>query len=336
MKCRLIAILLMLVLYFPSPGYAKLNHISLKLAWVLNDQYAGEVYAYHKGWYKDSGINLEFKPYKYGTKDPYHSVVSGEADIGESEPLVVIREALRDNENIVIFGLKDQISPAGLLSLKKKNIMKPSNIEGYIFGYYNDGDKEILKWYCELNGVDYNKIQKRRLLPNDMQPLISETIDFIIAHETNEPVILKLMGYDSNFLSISGPNGVHFGSAYFCTEDFYNANKKDLIRFMKTSSKGWKHVIMNPLEGSNIVIKYYPKNRLINNSREFTLKKFEKGINIKGYYLTHKVGIDCIGCMSKAYWDIVLNELLSAKIIKFTELASKLIRYDVSKSLLIK
>lgn len=334
MLFRLILIILVIMSFFPFKGFTQSTDIRLKIAWILNDQYAGELYAFHKGWYKNSGINLVIKPHQASAKGPYHSVISGEADIGESETLAVLREAIRDGTRIVIFGLKDQISPAGFLSLEDKKITSPSKLKGLKFGYYNYGDNELLKWYCELNNINFHKIKKRKLPPNDMDPLISGTVDFIIAHETNEPVILKIMGYNTNFLSLSGPNGVHFGSAYFCKEYYYNIHKQELINFMVTSSKGWQHAITNPNEAAKIVMRYYPKNLLINNSKNDTLRKIEKGINIKSYYVTYKVGLDCIGCMSNTYWDIVLNELLSANIIRSAELAKKYIKFDVSRSLL--
>lgn len=304
-----------MILLLALPCIAHAKTYSVKLMWVKNDQYAGELLAINDGLYRQGGLDIRLVPYEVGGPDPYHSVLSGEADIGISEVFALLRRAIKDKARIVVFGLKDQISPAGFMSLSETNIKTPKDFEGRTFGYYNDTDLELLAWYSDKNGVDHNRIRTKKLTPNDMQPLIDGGVHFIIAHETNEPVILKMKGYGTNFISLSSPQGIHFGPAYFCKEDFYNKHKDDLNSFVVATSEGWRRAIIDPSRAARVVFDQYPKRDYIDGLKELTLNKFEKSLNIKSYYMTYKVGRDCICCMSKLYWDIVQSRLKEENII---------------------
>lgn len=60
-----------------SSGVASAATVRMKLAWILNDQYAGQIYAHHKGWYRKEGIDLVLMPHQSGFPDPYDSIIKG-------------------------------------------------------------------------------------------------------------------------------------------------------------------------------------------------------------------------------------------------------------------
>jgi ABC-type nitrate/sulfonate/bicarbonate transport system substrate-binding protein len=312
---------------------AQATPLRMKLSWVLNDQYAGQIYAFEKGWYKKAGIALTLIPHQGGHSDPYDAVMTGAADVGVGETLVILRRAIRDGSDIVIFGLEDQISPAGFLSLAETKIAQPGDLEHKRYGYYNNSDTDLLKWFADKNGVDYKSIAKKRVMPNDMQPLIDGEIDFIIAHETNEPVLLKLKKHRTNFLSLSGPKGTLFGASYFCKRDYYEKHKAELTKLMEMTSRGWRAAFDHPDDAAEMILRNFPRKDYVDGSRTFTKDKFVMGLGIKKYYLTYKVGPDFICCMSKYYWEMVSERMASEGLMENDASILSYVRFDATREL---
>jgi len=315
---------------------AKLFAFDLKyrIVWLLEDQHAGELYALDKGMYDKVGINLIIQPFKENEKDPYEAILIGEADIGIYETFTLLRRAVKDNADIVIFALKEQLDPSGYMSLESKNIKEPKQLEGKIYGYYNEGDMQLLRWYAELNNIDFNSIKLKKILPNDVESVINGSVDFLTAHVTNEPIQMDLRGYKTNFISLSGPGGVHLGSAYFCTRKFYERNKDILKRFIRVTSDGWRLAIRSPDKSSDIVIKYASTSSLLYKDVNKSKKKIMSAIKLRHFYLTHKVGFDCICCMSRTYWEMAFDKLKKFKLISDKQKMDKFVRYDVAKAIL--
>lgn len=321
------------ILLFFSVRLTSAEDVRYRLLWIYNDQFAGELYALEKEWYKKVGINLILQPYTKNYLEPYEAVKQGEADIGISETFSLIRKITNDDSDIIIFGLEDQLSPAGLLSLKNKNITKPKDLENKVHGYFHDGNLELLKWYSEVNHINFNLIKNVKIEAENLQPLISGDVDFVIAHETNEPVVLLLNGLKTNMLSLSGPNGIQFGVAFFCKRSFYETHREVLKKFLKTTSQGWKEAILHPEEASEIIMKYYPKEYYVFQSPELTKEKIFRGVKIRQFYLTYAVGLDHIGYMSETYWSLVFQKLAYLKLIDDETSLNKIIRFDVVKTL---
>ena len=332
-KKRLL-IFLFLVFICSASKQLYANTLKLKLMWILNDQYAGEIIALTKGWYKEAGVNVKLLPYKSNTPDPYTAVINGGADVGISETLELLRRSIKDGSDIVIFGLKDQISPAGFMALSINNISAPGDLGKKTFGFYDDGNIEILRWYSEKHNIDYSSIKVRRLLPDDMRPLTEGKVDFIIAHETNEPIILKLNGYRTVFFPLSGPEGLHFGPAFFCRRSYYEKNKKQLIKFIEATIRGWRFALRHPEEVADVILRSFPQDHFINGSKDITRKKFVKSLDIKRHYMTYKVGMDCIGCMTKNYWELVRERLISDGVIADDTNILDYVEFDASRRLI--
>lgn len=331
-RSRIIYIAVLIsITFLPSLSLSAVT-MRYKLIWILNEQYAGELYAYHKGWYEKEGLNIKFIPYGDG-RDPYSAVVSGKTDIGVSSSISMLRSATKDNSDIVIFAIKDQISPAGFLSLSRKNIVKPSDLEGKTFGYYHLSNHALLKWFCEKYSVDHKGIKMVKVRPNDMDPLLDGTVDFIIAHETNEPIILKLTGHDTRFMSLSDARGIHHGAIFLCKRDYYERHQQEISKFVEVTARGWQAAISHPEEAADIILKSLPRSAYVDKSRELTKRKIIKSIGIKSFYITYKVGGGCIGCMSRVYWDVVADQLMDEGVISQRSELHKLVRYDAIKGL---
>ena len=325
---------LLFIFLLACPSEVKSADIIFRPQWILNDQHAGEIYAYEKMNQSNSNVKIILLPYDE-TKDQYQDVLSGKINVSTADIITLLNRIDKEHSDIVIFSFKEQISPAGYLSLKNKHIEKPKDLEGKIFGFYNETNRNDLKWFFDLHGIDFNNIKLKKITSDNLVPLIDEEVDVIVAHDTNEPIILKKLGYDTNFIPMYGPAHVYYGSAYFTTRSFYKRNKKSLSEFVRKISEGWKWAIEHPDEAADMVMKYYPRSRYIMNSYNITKEKVVKGINVRAFHLTYNVGMNCIGCMTKMQWNIGINELIKNDLIQNKEMLLKVADFDITRDVFL-
>lgn len=306
--------------------------IKFKPRWILNDQFSGELYAQEKLEKEKSDNQINISPYDE-TEDQYHAIVAGKTDISVGESITLLQNIERDGSDIVFLAMKEQISPAGYLSLKAKEISTPDVMEGKKIGVYSDGNIDQLKWFCRLHKINFNSIQLIKITSDNLGYLIDGKVDLIVAHDTNEPLVLKKMGYDTNFIPMYGPKSVYYGSVYFCRRDFYLKNKEAVKQFVKYVSEGWKWAIQNTEKAAAMVIKYYPAKQYLMNSKAFTQEKIKQGISIRAFHLTYNVGPNCIGCILKTQWDAEVDELIKSGIITQNKKLDEVVQYDLTEDL---
>lgn len=319
------ALFLSILIYCPK---ARSQDIILMPQWILNDQYAGEIHAHEQMDKTNSGVKIILLPYDE-TKDQYQEVLSRRVDVSTSEVITLLQKINEDQSDIVIFSLKEQISPAGYLSLKDKHIESPKDLEGKNFGYYSNNTLNHLKWFCMLHSIDYNKIKLKKITSDNLVSLIDGKVEVIVAHDTNEPIVLKKIGYDTNFIPMYGPANIYYGSAYFTTRSFYESNKENLREFVRKVSEGWKWAIEHPEQAADMVMKYYPKSRYLMDSYTLTRDKVIKGINVRAFHLTYNVGVDCIGCISKIQWNAGIDALVKHQLIEDSVHIRNVARFDI-------
>lgn len=323
------ATIFILLIYSPM---SLARTIVFKPRWILNDQSAGELYAQEKSKKDPLGVQIQVLPYDE-SEDQYHAVLLNHADISEGEAITLLQNIEKDNSDIVVLAMKEQISAAGYLSLKNKNIASPKDLEGKIIGIYSDDSIDHLRWFCKLYQVDFHKITFKKITSDNLKYLIDNIVDIIIAHDANEPLVLKRMGYDTHFIPLYGPKSVYYGSVYFCRRDFYEKNKDALKQFVKSVSEGWRWAIQNPSDAAEMVMKYYPESHYLMGSKELTKEKTQQGITIRAFHLTYNVGLNCIGCIVKTQWDVEVNELCKNGLLKNDGKLSNVVQYDLTEDL---
>ena len=96
-----------------------LKKITLQLSWLNQFQFAGYYVAKEKGFYKESGLDVDIRPFEFGINVP-HEIISGNVDFAIGRETLIIEKA--KNYDIVSLYALFQSSPLVLLSLKKSNI----------------------------------------------------------------------------------------------------------------------------------------------------------------------------------------------------------------------
>lgn len=305
-ECFISLLIFVVALIFSDISFAK--ELKFRTVWILNDQYAGEIYSFDKEWYAQKGIELKFQPYDQSDYIlPYEAVMNGSSDIGAVSISVLIKKIIPNPSDIIIFAAEYQISPSGFLVLENSGIKQIQDLENKVFGYFDDDNIEILRVFAKSHGLNLGTITYKKVSKSQLDMLINKEIDFFIAHETNAPLVLKEMGYKVRMFPLTELQKYQYGSAFFCRRDFYEKNRELLKSFLEITQKGWQAAFKNTKEAANIVMKYHPTKHYVMNDYDKTFSRIVKAIKMRNYYLTYNVGPNCIGCMSKAYWVNILD-----------------------------
>ena len=106
---------LSLTILFITFSYAKNENVTLQLQWKHQFQFAGYYMAKEKGFYKDLGLDVEFKKFSV-EKNITDIVTKQEATFGTSSTSLLIEKA--NGKDVVLLGSVFQSSPLILLALK--------------------------------------------------------------------------------------------------------------------------------------------------------------------------------------------------------------------------
>ena len=103
-----------------SFSFAKeLERVSLQLQWLHQFQFAGYYIAKEKGFYKDVGLDVEIKEYKYGI-DIVSDITNGISTYATGRPTLIIDKS--NGADIVLLASIFQSSPHILVTTKQSGI----------------------------------------------------------------------------------------------------------------------------------------------------------------------------------------------------------------------
>ena len=141
-----VALFLSLFFYTQSSDRQKspaddLVDVSVQLKWFNQAQFAGLYFAKESEVYKNSGLNISFIS---GGHDvfPIQSVVTGSSEFGiiGADQILLAREK---GVPVVAIGVIYKENPVAFASLKKLNILKPSDLRGKTLAMVYGKDEEI-------------------------------------------------------------------------------------------------------------------------------------------------------------------------------------------------
>ena len=156
--------------------------------------------------------------------------------------------------SIMLFGQKGQ---QAFISLKDSNVKTISDWEGSIFGYKISLPPEYLAM-LNTNNLDRTKIQEVKV-GFDPRILTEGKVDILSVFKSNEPNLIKKLGYDLNIWD-PGEYGVpSLGLTYITLDDTITKRSDILERFNIAILKSIDFILNNRDEAIEIVMLYAPK-----------------------------------------------------------------------------
>ncbi|MDJ1113962.1 ABC transporter substrate-binding protein [Microbacterium dauci] len=239
-----------------EPGEA-VDHgsVSIQYSWIKNEEFAGEFYAYDKGYYEDAGFSEVT-----GIAGPDTGVaklLSGTVQFALSDAASVGAAVAEEDAPLKIIGATFQKNPFTILSLADGgNIATPEDLKGKRIGV-QDSNASVFAALLAANGIDESELE---IVPVDFDPtpLMNGEVDGFMAYLTNEAITVEMAGFDVTNLAYA-ENGLPYVAETFTVTDQYLAENPDLIKaFLTAEIKGWADTFTEPIDDTvAMVIEHY-------------------------------------------------------------------------------
>ncbi|MBN2656017.1 MAG: ABC transporter substrate-binding protein [Spirochaetales bacterium] len=232
----------------------ELKHVTLRLQWTTQTQFAGYYVALKKGFYNEAGLRVSIEPGGYG-QNPNQTVGAGLEEFGTKWPADLVAsqdESLVSLANIV----KD--NGLNLISRKEKGIVSVEDFRGKKVAIWFIGNEYQLFALLDLYGLsreDMTIVSQKW----DMSQFLNDEVDVAAVMTYNELLTLKSDGFDESNLNIMSfaEQGIGFpGHNIFTTREYLSGNPDICKSFVDASIRGWEYAISHPEEATDIVMSY--------------------------------------------------------------------------------
>ena len=258
----LLFILLSSILSAEDPRSAEnkaLEKISVQFLWLHQFQFAGYYMAKEKGFYQDSGLDVEFKEFKYGM-NVTDEVLDRKSNFGVGRSSLIIDRI--HNKPITILGAIFQRSPHILLSKKSSNITKVSDLKNKRVMITGDliNSASIVAMLAS-QGLLLKDIKKQEHT-FDLNDLIEGNTDIIGAYVSNEPYQLQKKGIEGHVLDPAEYGFDLYSDLLFTSKEELTQYPKRTEAFYKATLKGWKYAFSHIEETAKLIsTKYNTQNK---------------------------------------------------------------------------
>lgn len=235
-----------------------LTPITVALTWITNVEYAGLWIALERGYFRAEGLDVKHLPGGPNAPAPLVTVAAGRAQIGYANWFPFL-DAVNKGNDFVMIGYTFPVSPLGILSLAAKPILKPADLVGA---------KILAQGPTERTAVE--AVLALHNLPKDVnfvpagfspEPLLSRQGDGYTAFVTNQAITLENMGLargkDFHFVSFDELGYRTYASGLFTTREMLQANRAQVVSFMRALVRGWSDNQKDPSVATKLVLSKY-------------------------------------------------------------------------------
>jgi len=233
----------------------KLEHVSLQLHWKYQFEFAGFIAAKEKGFYKDAGLDVEFKEYHNGI-NIIDDVISGKSTYGIYNSSTLI-EYLKGKPVVLVASF---FKRSALVLITKPNIKSPKDLVGkrvmctskedmqLNFGPYFQG------YNVKLNAFTYVPHTFR------VKEFAEGKVDAMTAYISDQTYKLNQLGVKYNVLDPSNYNLFTLQEELFTSKNEAQNHPKRVEAFREASIKGWEYALSHKKELVDIIHKKYAPN----------------------------------------------------------------------------
>ena len=207
--------------------------------------------AEEKGYFEEQGLNVDIQ---HSTGEHLSLLMAGEVDFTTADANSVLKRRADPGLPIVAIALFGQRGQQAFLALSDSGISAPKDWEGKTFGYKLSIPPDYLA-ILEAEGVDRSLIQEVRV-GFDPRILTEGQVDVLAAFKSNEPNVIRGMGFDVNMFDAADYGVPTLGLTYIVRQDQIDEDSDTVERFLKATMKGLEFAATNTEETLDIVLKY--------------------------------------------------------------------------------
>jgi ABC-type nitrate/sulfonate/bicarbonate transport system substrate-binding protein len=215
----------------------------MQASWVNDAEFMGYFVALTNGYYRDSGLTLDYKP---GGPEvtPEVELLSRKADLGLTTVESTVNLILKEKAPLKIIGTQYQKSPLGVVSLAKSGIKEPKDLVGRTLAVPAANTLTVDALF-RINGVDKKKV---KIVPYqyDPKPLVSGEVDATIDFTTNVPYSIKQAGAEPYSFLLYDFGFKVFNDTVVVTEETLRQRRSEVINWIRASRRGWDENFRDP------------------------------------------------------------------------------------------
>ena len=208
-----------------------------------------------KGFFKAKGIEMAIIP-GAGGADAIRNLLSGQADVAFTDPASFFTAIDKGEKLRAIYDIYPQ-NIFNLVSLKSRNITKPSDLKGKRIGVYSlaSGTRQnlqILLHQAGLTEADVTIVVTGLL---NFLPLMQGQVDATAATDTGLLVGKQKGLGDVNVMEVK--NYVNISSDFFVVREETYQQKKDVLkRFLQAYQDSAEWMMRSPQESAKLAVKF--------------------------------------------------------------------------------
>jgi len=281
---RLLAVLFFSIACAFSLNATDLKKVSLQLDWKYQFQFAGYIMAKEKGFYKESGLDVDLKEWESKINN-VDELVNNRSQYAILGPTALIDVA--EGKKLVFLATIFQSSPLVFLADKSSNITSIKDFKNKKImstGDINSDASLLSMMFSQGLKLEDVKIIEPSF---DVKDLLNKKTDLMASYISNEPYILKEKGGTPVVFDPKDYGYDFYNDLLTVSKGYMDKNQEEVERFREATLKGWEYAFANIDETVAILhTKYNSQNKskkaLIYESEE--LKKL-------AYVGTAKIGL---------------------------------------------
>ncbi|MBL7646237.1 MAG: ABC transporter substrate-binding protein [Candidatus Hydrogenedentes bacterium] len=234
--------------------------VRLQLKWSHQFQFAGFYAAVEKGFYRESGLEVELEEGQSGT-DFIERVVSGAADFGVELPDLLLRR--NAGAPVVVLAAIYQHSPYVVASLEGTPIASPHDLVGRSVMLRPSSNAEILAMLLN-EGVPLEQV---RFVDHAFTAaaLASGEVDAISMYSSTIMHEKALEGKHLNLLHPLNYGVDFYGDCLFTSERMLEEYPDRVRAFREASLRGWEYAMEHPREMAELIHNRYAPGKSVEN-----------------------------------------------------------------------
>jgi PAS domain S-box-containing protein len=243
----------LLIASLPSKPVSGHDTVTLQLKSAHAFQFAGYYAATKLGYYRDIGLEVNFREGTART-DLAHSVVSGEAQYGVGDSRLLLSYAA--GKPVVVLAVIFQHSPRVLIARGERDTGSVRDLTGKRV-MIEPGDIEL--WaYLQREGLDRSKVI---LVKNEspVDSLISGRADAVAEYRWDHLAELERRHFSYRVYSPRSAGIDFYGDNLFTSKQELRDHPQRVTAFRAASLRGWKYAMSHPDEITDWMLTHCPK-----------------------------------------------------------------------------
>ncbi len=229
--------------------------------WLPDIEWSAWYLAEENGYFTDRGVESTLIHGGPNAAAVPQVLATGEGNIGLSASELDIIRANNEGEDFVIIGAMYQRNPLGLTWLTETGISTVNDLVGKRIGG-PQGDQVQIDAMFRVNGLepDYEFVP----MGFDPQPLVDGEMDAIASYVTNQPIQLRLQGYDVSAKPYSDLGLPSYGDILFASKAWLEGNRALVVGYLAGLLAGADANIADPSASLPILLERYGADNEIN------------------------------------------------------------------------